>query len=244
MSLSKQQLSALHDIQRLIDSAGLLPQHLNYFTTFLSPSSPALIDDSDLPPNQLPAITTPPAHVPHAAFVASCYVPPPAQYFTSEEIRQGHHRITRKASAHKIIEHPISAIIEYPQTGKLDGESVAHLFSVDPAMFLSTHHPKASFQYSLGDGHGGHDLVMCLMLKDSQGFPMHCRVLQTTCKGLKLCSARLYDGYNNSHHFTSHAAILASAASPCQLPSDTAEKEVFLKTLGFFCALEEWGCPF
>ncbi|KAF8833796.1 hypothetical protein BDN67DRAFT_998876 [Paxillus ammoniavirescens] len=245
MSLSEHQLTALYNIQRLIDSAGLSPQHLDSFTTLSSPPSPAQIHDSKgLPPTtRLPTPAVPPARVQHTAFIASCYVPPPARYFTSEEVQQGRHRVTRKTSARKIVEHPVGAIVEYPQTGELDNEPVAHIFSVDPATFLSTHHPKASFQYSLGDGHGGRDSVECLMLKDPQGSPMYCKVLQTTCKGLKLCSARLRD--DDSHHLTSRPVILASASSPSsQPPLNTAEKEVFLKTLGFFCALEERGCPF
>ena len=122
-------------------------------------------------------------------FLASCYDPPPARYFTLDELREGCDRVTRKTFAHKIVEHPVNAIVEYPETGENDGEYVAHIFNVDPVHFNSTHNPKASFQYSLGDGHGGCEDVECHMLKDLQGRPVQCSVFQTNCKYcLLLCS--------------------------------------------------------
>ena len=97
------------------------------------------------------------------------------------------------------------------------------------------------------------------MLNDSRGWPVQCDILQTSCKchycyilicvhailgkGLKLCSARLHN--DDSHHLVSRAMITADRSYASQLTSlNTAEKEVFLKTLGFFCVLKERGCPF
>ena len=190
-------------------------------------------------------------------FLASCYNPPPARYFTQEELQNGCNHVTRITSAHKIIEHPVNAIDKYPETGENLGECIAHVFNVDPDSFTSIH-PKASFQYSLGDGHGGRE-GRCLMLKDSRDWPVQCNILQTSCKchycyilicvhailgkGLKLCSAWPHN--DDSHHLVSRATIAADRSYASQLTSsNTAEKEVFLKTLGFFCALKERGCPF
>ena len=61
-------------------------------------------------------------------------------------------------------------------------------------------------------------------------------------KGLKLCSAWPHDDV--SHHLVSRTTItVADHSYVSQLTSEsTAEKEVFLKTLSFFCALKETGC--
>jgi len=155
-------------------------------------------------------------------FLDSCYDPPPAEYFTPDELQKGCNHVTHKTSAHKIIEHPVNAIVEYPETGENDGECIAHVFNVDLNSFKSTH-PKASFQYSLGDGHGGHDGVECHMLRDLQGWQFCVRFFRPIVsviyyyilicvyvilgKGLKLCAAQLHDDV--SHHFVSHTMITA-----------------------------------
>jgi len=147
----------------------------------------------------------------HASiFLDSCYDPPPARYFTPDELRKGCNRVTRKTSAHKIIEHPLNAIIEYPETGENDGECVAHVFNVDPDSFKSTH-PKASFQYSLGDGHGGRDGVECHMLRDLQGWPVLCKVFQTNCK----CYLLLYSHLCLCDFRQRTQTVLSTAARRC-----------------------------
>ena len=60
-------------------------------------------------------------------------------------------------------------------------------------------------------------------------------------KGLKVCSSRLHDDV--SHHLVSRRTIADTNRNhAARLTSEsTAEKELFLKTLGFFCALKETG---
>ena len=145
----------------------------------------------------------------HASiFLASCYDPIPAQYFTPDELQKGLNHVTRKTSAHKIIEHPVNAIVEYPETSENNEECVAHVFNVDPDSFNSTYHPKASFQYSLGNGHGGRDGVECLMLKDSQGWPVQCNVLQTSCQ----CHLLLYSHLRSYDFRQGTQTVLSTAA--------------------------------
>ncbi|KAG0697536.1 hypothetical protein DFH29DRAFT_758842, partial [Suillus ampliporus] len=84
-----------------------------------------------------------------------------------------------------VIEHPISAIVEYPQTGCLSTQSIAHIFHVDPLSFTSKSsnlHPKSNFQYSLGNGHSGKIIGQCLMLCDAKGRPVSCTKLRTSCE--------------------------------------------------------------
>ncbi|KAG1765741.1 hypothetical protein EV702DRAFT_919554, partial [Suillus placidus] len=131
-----------------------------------------------------------------------------------------------------IVEHPCGAIVEYPETGSVMGQAVAHIFPI--SVNCNTHefdNPKASFQYSLGDGHGGRKNVLCHLLRDS--------------KGLKACSANT-DAFNTTHSYT-HRAHISQLITPTRAFSpadDTAEREVFTKTFAFFCALQAHGCTF
>ncbi|KAJ7234827.1 hypothetical protein C8J57DRAFT_1531331 [Mycena rebaudengoi] len=155
-----------------------------------------------------------------SAIQGSLYHSPPARAFTAEEIQHDFNCINRQTYVHALLEHPVGAIVEYPETGATAGVRIAHRFSVDPANFS---HPKENFQYSLGDSRGGEPYVYCgLLLLGSNGSP-------TSCKGLQYCSAR----------------ALSPRLTPLALDSlAEAEKEIFFKTLGFYCTLAEKGCGF
>ena len=53
-------------------------------------------------------------------------------------------------------------IVEYLKSGNALGVTVAHIFYIDPSSFYD---PCFDFQYSLGDGHGGCNDVVCRMLR-------------------------------------------------------------------------------
>ncbi|KAJ7265241.1 hypothetical protein C8J57DRAFT_1069413, partial [Mycena rebaudengoi] len=151
----------------------------------------------------------------------------PARTFTAEEIQRGFNRINRLTYIHALLEHPVGAIVEYPETGETAGVCIAHRFSVDPA---NLSHPKENFQYSLGDSRWGESDVYCgLLLLGSNGSPASCSHRKFSCKGLKYCSAR----------------ALSPPLPPLALDSlAEAKKEIFFKTLGFYCTLAEKGCGF
>ncbi|KAJ7883219.1 hypothetical protein B0H14DRAFT_2565011 [Mycena olivaceomarginata] len=139
------------------------------------------------------------------------------------EIALGLNRITRQTYAHGIVELPLGAIVEYPETGQNSGFAIAHKFAVDPP---SEFHPKLNIQYSFGDNHGGRSGATCgPILSGSNGMPARCNNLKIACKGLKVCSAR---GLSSKPAFA----------------VDAAAKEVFDNTLAFFCTLLEKGCAF
>ncbi|KAG6374217.1 hypothetical protein JVT61DRAFT_4875 [Boletus reticuloceps] len=79
------------------------------------------------------------------------------------------------------------------------------------------------------------------MLRDSNNHPVQCEVLKTSCKGLKICTARRYEDHH--HHFTDRTTVTSSHRM-LSAGEQTPEREVFLKTLGFFCALQEHCCPY
>ena len=80
-----------------------------------------------------------------------------------------------------MIKHPLGALVEYPETGASTGQSVMHIFHIDPAVFVD---PKSDFQYSLGamgGTHGGLNDVCCDLLRDSEGKPVCCKRVKTSC---------------------------------------------------------------
>ena len=157
-----------------MENAGFSPRDLESYT----PSPPSL--SSSLPPSS-PSSSSLPTPLP--AIVGSQYISPPADPFTDKEIKNKLNRINRvrRSDVHARISHPLGAIVEYPETGSKPSEAVAHIFSVDPEKF---DHPKASFQYSLGDNHGGHSGVYCGLLLDRSNNVVLCNKLRTSCKSV------------------------------------------------------------
>ncbi|KAJ7728102.1 hypothetical protein B0H16DRAFT_1331143 [Mycena metata] len=161
------------------------------------------------------------------AVQGSRYCPPLSRHFTAEELRRGFDCINRQTYVHGLVEHPLGAIVEYPETGSAKGVGIAHRFSVDPAGFS---HPKDNIQYSLGDSHGGEPYMHCGgLLTNFNGDQASCFHQKLTCKWLKFCSAY------------SLPALLPRAKLDAL---QEASKEIFHKTLGFYCTLVEKGCAF
>ncbi|KAJ7649214.1 hypothetical protein B0H17DRAFT_1270949 [Mycena rosella] len=216
MSLSDAQVAAALEAQRLLANVGL--------TTPTNPDDPNFLEVTRVISQTLPAASA------SAAVRGSLYRPPPGRPFTAEELRLGLDCINRQTHVNAFVEHPLGSIVEYPETGAGPGLAIAHRFSVDPSNFSP---PKESFQYSLGDSHGENPYVHCgTLLMGPNGTPASCvlkKFFCSSCKGLKYCSARNY----------------ASPPSPFQLDAlAEAKKEVFFKTLRFYCTLAEKGCAF
>ncbi|KAG1744667.1 uncharacterized protein EDB91DRAFT_1246797 [Suillus paluster] len=148
-NLSDVQLAALKAAQEILDNAGLSPLDLNTNlppSRNASPAAPSMSVQQPVNPSQ--------------EVIAACYHPPPVHLFTTNEVAQGCNNINCKTSVDVIIEHPLSAIVKYPQTGSAPGHAVAHIFHVDPNpdSFI---HPKSNLQYSLSDSHNGRQNVSC-----------------------------------------------------------------------------------
>ena len=176
---SHSQLDALHAAQAVLAAAGLMPGILSRLS---SPSSSRAITPH--PPSLTPSQLFPNATLlqpPAPAVITAWYEPPHASTFTDADIASGRNKVTREAIADRIVEHPLGAIVEYPETGDSLGVAIAHIFNVDmdPERFI---HPRLNFQYSLGDGHGGRDNVTCRLLKSRSGGPVLCKKLRTSCK--------------------------------------------------------------
>ncbi|KIK81571.1 hypothetical protein PAXRUDRAFT_155811 [Paxillus rubicundulus Ve08.2h10] len=169
------QLATLNTVQAILCSAGLAPHHLNSAdcavpsSCTLTPVSHCFTPSSTL---SLP---------PSPEVIVSQYELLPAQFFSINEIDQGLNKINCETTVDRVIWHPHGAIVEYLQTGAADGATIAHIFDVDPhpKHFI---HPKASFQYSLGDGHSSHDNMTCFLFKSQSGAVVLCVKLHTLCQ--------------------------------------------------------------
>ena len=147
--------------------------------------------------------------------------------------------------------------MEYPQTGSVLSGSIAHIFTVDLSNFDN---PKASFQYSLGDNHGGHSGVICGLLRDQFDRPVKCNKLTMSCKslqsfsnsltqkiagkGLKACSEHDPNTLNITHSFVSRVGVQNQIAPMLPLFGDDACRVVFDKTLALFSVLHQHQCSF
>ncbi|KIM62796.1 hypothetical protein SCLCIDRAFT_119051, partial [Scleroderma citrinum Foug A] len=217
-------------VQAILDEAGLSPRDLE--------STPS-------PPPSLSLASTPstPLSVPLPAVLGSQYIPIPAHAFTAKEIARSLHRVNRHchSDVHCVVHHPLSTVVEYPETGSVPNDSIAHIFTVNPNKFDP---PKASFQYSLGDSHGGRTRTICDLLCDQSDQRVMCKKLTTSCKGLKVCSEHDPDILNIMHSFVSHIGVQMQTAPSLSSTVDNASRVVFDKTLTLFSVLHEQGCSF
>ncbi|KAF8584865.1 hypothetical protein K439DRAFT_1616360 [Ramaria rubella] len=100
------------------------------------------------------------------------------------------------------------------------GKAIAHQFLINPKQ-SSFVNPKDNIQYSLGDVHGHQARCQNTKLVD-------CLQITLSCCCLKYCSfnvPKLTTLPQKSHH-------------------DSPGREVFLKTLAFYCVITKHGCPF
>ncbi|KIJ08970.1 hypothetical protein PAXINDRAFT_182194 [Paxillus involutus ATCC 200175] len=237
MELSHDQLTVVEHVHLILAGAGLSPQDLG--------SSESGSERSPSPPNSCRSSRASPVSDlfldPSPVVLASPYIPPPARPFTPEELTKRHNKVNRRQFVDAIVEHPPGAVVEYPQSGATAGQAVAHIFTIDPTDFDN---PKSSFQYSMGNNHGSRPRVKCGLLRDHAGEPVTCDRLKSSCRGLKVCSARSKDAPSASHSYTSCVGVQHLIAPQSSSYVDTAKAEVFMKTLALFCALSEHGCSF
>ncbi|KAF8157089.1 hypothetical protein B0H34DRAFT_798402 [Crassisporium funariophilum] len=147
----------------------------------------------------------------------------PSRPFSSAEILAGANEINRQRRVSALVDHPIGAIVEYPETGWSSDVTIAHRFAVDP---LDLQHPKSNIQYSLGGTHGGVPDMHCgRLLCDLNGNPVACNKLQTSCQGIKTCEFRG-----------------SLPLAPLPLREHSLQKTIFVKTLAFYCAITETLC--
>lgn len=95
------------------------------------------------------------------------YIAPKARLFTEDELKSGVGRVTRQSHIDGIVDHPIGAVLEFPETGDRMGMAIGHRFKLDLKYPHQIVNPKDNVQYSLGGIHGQND-VKCLFLRDQR----------------------------------------------------------------------------
>lgn len=218
------------------------------------------------------ATSTPPSHpaplpsTPHAPF-PSTYIAPPAREFTAEERKNKENEITRQTIANRFADHPLGAVVEYLECGQHSKEIIFHRFRVDPnaSPFIN---PRDNVQYSLGGStsNGGHPGRRCNWLTiDGKSAPYAERVptneytfscestfarlysirpnIAVLGEGVKVCNFLGQQYHSEQHHYLSTQYPIRSRTSTSS-SSPSAPRDVFEKTLGFFCALLRLGCSY
>ncbi|KIJ38133.1 hypothetical protein M422DRAFT_259286 [Sphaerobolus stellatus SS14] len=162
------------------------------------------------------------------------YIAPPAAPYTSEDIYFGRNRTTIKAEAQKFIRHPKNGIVEYPETGSFQGEAVVHIFPLQLGASKEDFDPKLNIQYGIWGKHGSQpNTRLFLFPQENESFTL-CNQFKAECMAVKKCSYSGRPAYDVSN-------LGMEQISPFV---DSAEREVFMKTLGFFCSLLQNGCLF
>lgn len=101
--------------------------------------------------------------VPIQTFPSLNYTSPHAVIFTPEELRQGKGRVTTRSQVQGLVDHPIGAVLEFPETGSDMGIAIGHRFRVSTPDFVN---PKNNILYSLGGKRSIHRGVRCFLLLD------------------------------------------------------------------------------
>ncbi|KIJ36290.1 hypothetical protein M422DRAFT_261437 [Sphaerobolus stellatus SS14] len=222
MTFDELQLEALQKARKILEEVGLLKSppssplaELTYFKQIFE-----LSQDSNSEVSSVPSTIN--------------YIASPAAPYTSEDIHSGHNRTTYKARAQKFIQHPENAIVEYPETGSFNGEAIVHIFPLPPGTSQEDFDPKLNIQYGIWGKHGSRPNVrLFLFPQEDKSFPL-CSQFKAECMAVKKCSYLGHPDFSSS--------ILGGQPIPPFV--DSAEREVFMKTLGLFCALMQNGCLF
>lgn len=223
------QLAAIETAKALLLGAGLQPAANLTSQPTNQPSSPAspFKDTEQAPP-----------HLLHLR-----YQPPIARPFTKDELALNLHIINRQLRADAFVDHPLDAVVEYPESSseKWPHHVIAHRFAVDPTK-SRYYHPKSNVQYSMGGSHGAEDGVYCgTLLCDIDGKAVVCQKVKTSCKHVfyhpqATLTMLVGKGLKYCEHYD------ASWASRTISSTISAQEQVFMKTLGFFCAVSDARC--
>ncbi|KIJ50592.1 hypothetical protein M422DRAFT_245222 [Sphaerobolus stellatus SS14] len=217
MTFDELQLEALQKARKILEEAGLLKSppssplaELTYFKQIFE-----LSQDSNSEVSSIPSTIN---------YIASLAAP-----YTSEDMHSGRNRTTYKACAQKFIQHPENAIVEYPETGSFNGEAIVHIFPLPPGTSQEDFDPKLNIQYGIWGKHGSRPNVrLFLFPQEDKSFPL-CSQFKAECMAVKKCSYLEHPDFSSS--------ILGGQAIPPFV--DSAEREVFMKTLGLFYDKED-----
>ncbi|KIJ41602.1 hypothetical protein M422DRAFT_255217 [Sphaerobolus stellatus SS14] len=139
MQLDLQQIEAIQRAKQILEGAGLLNSSISSHPPLLLSQIQSIVQ-STLPP------------APHSSILQTKYIRPAAQTFTPHTKSYELHRLTRQRFIDAIVDHPLNAIVECPESGAYNDMAVAHRFRMDITDPYYAH-PKDNIQYSLGNEH-------------------------------------------------------------------------------------------
>jgi hypothetical protein len=168
-------------------------------------------------------------------------------------------QITRQTRPYAHLTHSKHEVVEFPQTGRTEGESVLHLYDIDPND--DSRHFRNDIQYSLGGETKGitkNRHCSALQTKNANGTLVNvpCSRMQLGCKytllpwnpySLQCCvgsSEKRCDFVNANYTPPSHSSVRPRVHSQHR-PTNSAweaKKECFIMTLTYFSFLQARGC--
>jgi len=147
MSLTAEQCKAIKDTKKILQDSGVADPS-SFPTDVFASSLQSLANDNLVTRHSFP--------LPLFSYISF----PPSFPAT------GHLKVTCNSSSavDAVIDHPIGAIVEYPQSGSQPGEAIANRFAINPSDYVN---PRNNLQYSTGKGRSGHANIKCFII--SQG---------------------------------------------------------------------------
>lgn len=189
------------------------------------------------------------------------YVPPPSFPVSEESLLAKTNRINQQTFYTHYIAHSQNAIIEYPETGSTDGQSVLHMIPINPQDYIT---PLSNAQYSFGVSHGSSTTHMrigdqeveckrtsgiCQFLQFLLVAPTaHPDLLLIAGRGLKICEMTPESVWSRPHHIASYEALATErelirdiSTPPSHLHP---QRDVCEKTAAFAHTLQLYGCAY
>ncbi|KIJ46298.1 hypothetical protein M422DRAFT_250347 [Sphaerobolus stellatus SS14] len=149
------QLEALRKARDILQEAGLISSPPSSPRSELTRFKTLLISSTIDEPSIAPIIK---------------YIPSSAALYAVEDIRAGRNRTTSQRYVQKFIQHPANVIVEYPETGCLPNEAVAHIFPHQRAE-EEDYDPKLNIQYGVWGKHGSRNDVQFYLLSEGEKKP-------------------------------------------------------------------------
>ncbi|KAJ3740786.1 hypothetical protein DFH05DRAFT_1404766 [Lentinula detonsa] len=153
------------------------------------------------------------------------------------------YKLNSKTTLSVVYLYPPGSVVEYPETGQLDDQSVGHLFHLDPKGWAK---PSLDFLYSRGEprGYSRGNVSTPLLVSSITGQEVPCTSRYSTCQGVKVCPMSMYC-MDSVHHFSvSRTTVITRLKEEQQQHQDTLSpaSEVFERTTALLAALIRVGC--
>ncbi|KAJ7059864.1 hypothetical protein C8F01DRAFT_1253960 [Mycena amicta] len=150
--------------------------------------------------------------------------------------------ISSRTTLSVLYEHPIGAVVEYPETSASPNEPVGHLFHMDLKNWSC---PSLDIAYSRGEPNG-QSKQDCDLLLDRAGNRVRCIMKSSTCQGIKICPNidESTVTYSEPHTKATRQDILERLKRDAEERArySSPSRDVFERTQALLSAVRRTGC--